>query len=113
MIKKENRLSRSRLVGRVLQKGLSIKTSNLSCRIISTRDTDKVKITVVVSKKIASHAVDRNRIKRRVREAFEAEIARKRSVSLVVFPKLSAQTAKFEDLQKEASVCLETGPVVN
>ena len=109
MIKKENRLSSSRQVGRVLQKGYSIKTPNLSCRIISSRDTDKVKLTVVVSKKVASRAVDRNRIKRRVREAFDGLIASKRSVSVVVFPKASAQKANFEDLQREASVCLETG----
>ncbi|MFA5261224.1 MAG: ribonuclease P protein component [Candidatus Omnitrophota bacterium] len=107
MIKKENRLSGSRQVGKVLQKGFSVKTPNLSCRILSGKPTESVRLTVVVSKKVASHAVDRNLIKRRVREAFDSHLAGKTGSSVVVFPKASAKDADFQCLKDEAVKCLE------
>ncbi len=110
MIKKENRLSGSRNVGRVLQKGYSIKTLNLSCRIISSNPAEPVKLTVVVSKKVASRSVDRNLIKRRVREAFDAIIAQKHGLSMVVFPRMSAKELEFEKLKEEALKCFAKAP---
>ncbi len=54
-------------------------------------------------------AVERNRIKRRMREAVRHNLARLTApVDVVINPKKSAQTAEFKQLQDEVGRALET-----
>jgi len=110
MIKKENRLSGKRIVGKILAKGRTLKTEHLSCRFLLAKENSCVKITVVVGKKISGSAVVRNKLKRRVREAFFGEIANRQGLMIVVFPTKAAIDAKFLTLQTEAKLCLEKAP---
>jgi len=106
MIKKENRLP-ARGVGRVLSKGRSFSTANLSCRFIPNKPQSPLKITVVVGKKVAQKAVLRNYIKRKTREAFDGLIGSISGVSVVVFPKKTVEEIDFENLKQEAAECLK------
>jgi ribonuclease P protein component len=67
MLPKQNRLPRTAF-SMVLKTGFRIHSPDITC--VSVKTTDPVsRFAVVVSKKIAKRAVDRNRIKRLVREA--------------------------------------------
>jgi len=107
MIKKENRLSGKRIVGKVISKGSSFRTEFFSCRILPSR-SQSVRMTVVVSKKVSPQAVVRNKIKRRVREAFDNQIGSACGRLIVVFPNRLSLEAPFDKLQEEAKKCLET-----
>lgn len=110
MIKSENRLRGKRIIQKILSKGSQVRQEHLSCRVLISKDGGKTKLTVVVSKKISPLATVRNRIKRRVREAFEAAISSKNGLLVVVFPQKSALDASFDKLQEEAKKCLENQP---
>lgn len=106
MIKKENRL-KSYEVGRVLTKGRFVKSPNFSCRIGSGKPGYRSKITVVVSKKVASKAVERNYLKRKTREAFAPIIGQLTGFYIVVFPRKEVKDLGFQTLQSEVIECLK------
>lgn len=106
MIKSPNRLKESRAVNKVLARGFKIMKPDFTVRILKTGD-QPLKLTVVVGKKISTSAVIRNRIKRRVREAFAPYVENRRGVALVVFPTKQAAETDFIKLNSEAKECLE------
>ena len=65
-------------------------------------------LTCVVSKKVARHAVDRNRIKRRIREAFRRVDAVPPYATLVVYPRISVLTIPFDELLDDIQTCLKS-----
>lgn len=109
MIKSINRLKDSRAVNKVLSRGFKVLKPNFTVRVLKIGD-QPLKLTVVVSKKISNSAVIRNKIKRRVREAFVPYVENKKGVSLVIFPKKQAIEAEFVKLNNEAKECLENLP---
>lgn len=110
MIRKENRLQGKRAVNKILSKGFSVKANHLSCRLLPGRACDKAKMTVVVGKKISNLATERNKLKRKVREAFDSEIRSKSGILMIVFPSKAALTLPFDKLQEEARECLKNLP---
>ena len=60
-----------------------------------------VKIGVVIPKKIAKHAVVRNRIRRRIKEALRATLpGRERSVECLLFlPRMTCYVKPFSEIQ--------------
>lgn len=110
MIKKENRLRSGREVQLVLRKGITLRKGNFSMRAIKTRPDQSVKATVVVTKKVLPRAVDRNKVKRRVREALQERITDKRGASLVLFTTRNALNANYNLIRKEIEECLEKLP---
>jgi|GEM_PF-1918324 len=67
----------------------------LTFRVYAAADTRYVgwKAAVVVSKKVAPHAVSRNRIRRQVFELLRTQLPTKISLMIVVFPKKEALAA--------------------
>jgi len=107
MIKAQNRLQDKRAVNKVLQRGFKVAGTYFTVRILKIGD-QPIKLTVVVGKKVSKKAVIRNKIKRRVREAFMPYLEARRGVSLVIFPRMQSIDASFETLKNEAKICLET-----
>ena len=106
MIKALNRLQDKRAVNKVLQRGFKLSVTFFTVKILKIGDKP-IRLTVVVGKKISKKAVTRNKIKRRVREAFMPYLDGKRGASIVVFPRQQALDANFETLRSEAKQCLE------
>jgi len=70
--------------------------------LIAPIDGAHAKCAVVVSKKIAVRAVDRNKIKRRVRSALKKRMRGvQKPVALVLYAKREAKDAKFADVSHD------------
>lgn len=67
MFSRENRLSRSRDIQRVMRRGVSFSTPLFLIRYARSRE-EKPRFSFIVSNKISKKAVIRNTIKRRLRE---------------------------------------------
>jgi ribonuclease P protein component len=67
MLPKENRLKKEKEFEAVFKGGRTLKGKNVFLRYL-INGTDKTKVGFVVSKKISKLAVERNKIKRRMRE---------------------------------------------
>jgi len=67
MLKKENRLTKKNDFERVYKKGRGLKADSLFLKILEN-DKNIARIGIVVSKKVSKKAVERNKIKRRIRE---------------------------------------------
>ena len=74
--------------------------SYLSGRFNRTSPSDELKISVVVSKKSYARAVDRNKLKRRVRAIVSKHLKRISSGHLIIFVKKGALKISFKELEK-------------
>ena len=70
MLPKANRLTRRRDVQRVYSKGRGSAGEFIAIRALANR-AQTFRLTVIISKKVAKRAVDRNRLKRLVRQAVQ------------------------------------------
>jgi ribonuclease P protein component len=73
--------------------------------LIAPIRADHAKCTVVVSKKVAMKAVDRNTIKRRARSALAKHVPNvKKAVALVLYAKREAKGAAFKEIVHDIGV---------
>jgi len=73
MLPAKYRLAKRKDIGRVMKRGRSFFVKDLTIRLVKN-DLDNTRLTVVTSIKISKKAVDRNRIKRQIREIIRKEI---------------------------------------
>lgn len=66
------------------------------------------RFAVVVSKKVAATAVDRNILRRRIYKALEEVCKNKKSTAYIVFAKKPARHMSFNELKKEIEVLCNT-----
>lgn len=82
----------------VTKSGSLFSSKHLSIRVISEKSL-KSEIRIIVSKKVASSAVSRNRIRRRIRGLFgELDL---QSVQIVLYTKKGVETMSIKELRKE------------
>jgi ribonuclease P protein component len=97
MLKKENRLKKQREFDEIFKKGKGLREESLFLKIIEKEPT---KIGIVVSKKISKKAVERNKIKRQIRE-----IARKQNFKkgfqMIIITYPSIKEKSFEDIENQ------------
>lgn len=75
--------------------------------LIAPIDTGHAKCAVVASKKTASGAVDRNKIKRRTRNALAKRLgAVKKSAALVFYAKRETKAASFAAIEADIAALL-------
>jgi ribonuclease P protein component len=77
----------------VYQKGQTIRGQHCSLKYVANRRRSTYRVAVVVSRKVHKSAVVRNRIRRRVYEAFRHEAGRIQGVYDLVFTVYSSQMA--------------------
>jgi ribonuclease P protein component len=114
MIQTKARLNKSRWIKRILQKGQTWQGKLLRVKFISyhqagLRQTVNLPsfLSVVISSKTVSLATRRNRIKRRVREAFKPLLKEISGFGIVVFPRPEVAECNFKDIKEEARQCLK------
>ncbi|OGG91940.1 ribonuclease P protein component [Candidatus Kaiserbacteria bacterium RIFCSPLOWO2_12_FULL_53_8] len=104
---KKYRLSRSDFLGLDRKRSRRVHGTCFSLTIAPLPEGERAKAAVVVPKKMAARAVDRNRIERRVREALRPLLARLQSPTVLVFhAKREAAEASFADTKKDIKTLL-------
>ena len=79
--------------------------SELFLVYIMPNKTPVTQLGIVVSKKVKKGAVDRNRIRRRLREAF-ARVHKKNGVKVVIIPTARVMDTPFKNLTEELKKAL-------
>jgi len=101
-----NRLSQSRDIKRVLQRGLNFQSECFKAKILRSKPNLPVRFAIVVSKKVSPKATTRNYLRRKTREAFKTQVANLSGYDIVLFPRETAAKADFKSLEEEAKQCL-------
>jgi len=99
MLNKKHRATSSH-IREALSKGLTRHSENFSVRIAPSKSTTKV--AIVISKKVSTTAVGRNKLRRRIREALQVTKCPKGSL-LVLYAKKGALSLSLQDIRKEVA----------
>jgi len=99
MLKKENRLTKKNDFERVYKKGRGLKADSLFLKILEN-DKGVTRIGIVVSKKVSKKAVERNKVKRRIREIIrKMDLKSGFDIIIVTYP--SIKEKKFDQIEDE------------
>lgn len=101
MLARTNRLTKDRDIERVFKRGRSIYAGALALRL-ARNELALSRLAVVVSLKVSKKAVERNRLKRRLREITRREIVPhlKTGFDIVIITKKPLLELPFEELKK-------------
>lgn len=97
MLSQKHRLSKSAEVKKTTARGRSF--FNPYFVIKSTTDSNTPKFTVIVSTKVSKKAVDRNRLKRVIREELRKSVANSRPGNYAILVKSSAMKITTTELR--------------
>ncbi len=99
MLPKENRLKKKKDFERVFEKGETIRGNSLYLKVLKTEEPF-MRIGFIVSKKVSLLAVERNKIKRRMRELIKTiPIKNKFDAIVIALPKIKKNT--FEEIKQD------------
>lgn len=99
MLLKQNRLKKKNDFDKVVKQGKYVSERFLILKFAENQ-LENTRIGFVVSKKISKKAVQRNKIKRRLREVCRQELsALKTGFDVIFFAKQSINTGEFIDIQ--------------
>ena len=98
MLKKVNRINKTRELQKVYRLGKALHTPSL---VIKFLPGEKTKAAFVVSKKVSKRSVERNRIKRALREEVRLSLPHLQSGSYMVIAKMQASGYSSADLRKQ------------
>ncbi|RMD77380.1 ribonuclease P protein component [Candidatus Dojkabacteria bacterium] len=106
MLKKCQRLNSSE-VKMISERGVKFETSNFYIKYLSCPNLKSSKIAVNVSKKIHKKAVVRNKIKRRIKAAFQSLTNTKKAKFILTVKNLNVYNLRFEEIREElkAAIC--------
>ena len=111
MLKKENRLTKKNDFERVYKKGRGLKADSLFLKILEN-DKNFVRIGIVVSKKVSKKAVQRNKIKRRIREVLrKIDFKPGFDIILVAYPNIKDK--KFDQIEEEVNYLFKKTKCLN
>ena len=112
MLKKEYRLIKDQEFKNVFKHGRTLYTPFLTIKIVKNNLTHP-RFGFIVSKKISKRAVQRNKLKRRLREIVRLNLPLiKKNVDVVFFTKSSLLSLNFPALKKEVLTLLKRGGIL-
>lgn len=88
MLKKLNRLTKQKDFEKIFKKGRSVYDSNLGIKVLKN-DLSENRYGIIISAKVSKKAVERNRIKRLIREIIKKEninLKNGNDIVIVTFP---------------------------
>lgn len=112
MLPKENRLKKEKEFETVFKGGRAVKGSNIFLKYLAN-GTDKTKVGFVVSKKVSKLAVERNKIKRRMREVVrlkKKEIKEGLSIIFIALP--SINNVEYGEIKKDIENLFNKGELI-
>ena len=100
MLNKKNRISNRQLIEKLFKKGRFYKNNYFLFRFLPSIEPIS-KFAVIVSKKVAPKAVDRNHLRRQISEAVKDNIPLlKKDVVCLITAKTNVNKAGYEELNK-------------
>jgi ribonuclease P protein component len=101
VLKKQNRINKEWEYKKLFDKGKFSKSKFFIIRYIPLSKPDS-RFGIIVGKKVTPGAVDRNRIKRRVRHIINKNLINiPKSVDMIILPNLQVLDAKFSDIESD------------
>ena len=107
MLARQYRFSGQGGIRYVYRKGATVRRPHFTLRTVPV-DPSKTQVAVVVSKKVAKLAVTRNRIRRRIYAALEAEnlVPAMSLMTVIIVQDTWAEQCVFSELRQELAVAL-------
>lgn len=112
MLNKTNRINKTRDLKQVYRLGKAVHASALVIKFFAKKESQllaKSRIAFVVSKKVSKRAVDRNRIKRVLREDVRSKLKDLLPGDYVIVVKPVAGTLQNPDLRRQLGYALNKG----
>lgn len=103
MLKKVNRINKTRDLQKVYRTGKAVHTPAL---VIKFAEAEKTRTAFVVSKKVSKKAVERNRIKRALRESMRLMMDKIKLGDYMIVAKNSAAGYKNNELREQLEYAL-------
>ncbi len=114
MLSQKHRLSKSADVKKTTAKGRGFFNSLFVIKSTPPeKDQDLAKITVIVSTKVSKKAVERNRIKRVIREELRKHISDIKAGNYAFLAKTNAAKVTSAELRQEIEKSLKTAKLIN
>jgi ribonuclease P protein component len=111
MLKKENRLTQKKDFDRVFKKGRGIKSNSLFLKILEN-NKECTRIGIIVSKKVSKKAVERNKIKRRIREIIrKIDFCKGFDIILITYPNIKEKD--FKGISEEINYLFKKATCLN
>ena len=104
MLKKADRINKTRDLQKVYRLGKAVHSSALVIKFVGG---ERSQAAFVVSKKVSKKAVERNRIKRVLREVFRLSLAQRKKGRYLIMVKPTAAKLKAQELRVEISKALD------
>jgi len=107
MLPKENRLKKKKDFERTFEKGYNVKGDTIYLKVLKTEEPFS-RIGFIVSKKVSLKAVERNKIKRRMRDSVKRilnTIGNNLDIIVTALPKI--KKSKFEDIKEDITKTFE------
>lgn len=107
MLPKENRLKKKKDFERAFEKGRNIKGDTIYLKVLKTEEPFS-RIGFIVSKKISLKAVERNKIKRRMRDSTKrilSTIENGLDIIVTALPKI--KKSEFKDIKEDITKTFE------
>lgn len=112
MLLLKNRLRKKQEFENVFKKGKSFFCENISLRIVNN-DLKSSRIGIVVSGKFSKKAVERNRIKRQLREVLRKILPMLKAGEDIVVTPLKKKKESVQDLQAKVEKALKKAKIIN
>ena len=107
MFLRKNRLTKEKDINHVFRRGRYFFVKDLGIKFIKN-NLDYPRFACIVSNKISKKAVERNRIKRRLREIIRLAIPNlPQDIDLVVFTRQSIKEIDYQEMEKQIHACLK------
>ncbi len=108
MLPRENRLTKKDDFENVRQNGRFITSKNFTVSFLNKKNKEESRFGFIVSKKISTRAVDRNKIKRVLREIVRKNLDLvKKGTDFVIIPKPGVLHTNHGKLEVELIKCLQ------
>ena len=113
MLANINRLRKNKDIQKVFEKGRIFKKDLLILKILSN-NLDESRFAFVISKKFSKKAVNRNKMKRKLRESVYSNLKKiQKGVDVVVIASPGLETKDFEEIKETVSNLFKKAKIIN